>query len=83
MLTSTDTVDSAKQLVKEVNLLCEMGGFNLTKFSSTRKEILVELPHTKIAESVKIIEPRGTEHIERVLGLCWSIENDDLDLRYP
>ena len=41
----------------------------------------MELPDTKIAESVKIIEPRGTEHIERVLGLCWSIENDELRFR--
>ena len=47
LLKSMKNVQSAKQLVQNVRDMCKSGGFNLTKFISNSKELLVIIPDKK------------------------------------
>ena len=62
--------------------MCKAGGFNLTKFVSTEKNILNSLPHSKVAPILREYDlSKGTLLIERALGVLWCIESDELKFR--
>ena len=78
-LTSAPSVSTAKLLMSELKQLLELGGFNLTKWTSNNREVIQAVPladrskelHNLNLSSDKL--PRGT-----ALGLWWNAETDTL-----
>ena len=80
LLKSVDSISEGIKLTTEIESLCSKGGFNLTKFVSTRPEVLQNLPEEKISANKDIsIDDIGA--IERALGVVWCLENDCLTFR--
>ena len=78
LLKSSIIKEDASRLALDVQKLCNKGGFDLTKFTSTDSEILKLIPVEKRSTtSIKDVL-RQDMHIERALGVYWSLENDTL-----
>ena len=56
LLTSINAVKHATSTIHNVIDMCGSGGFNLTKFTSNRKEVLLSIPNEKRREGVKYQE---------------------------
>ena len=68
-LKSVEDLDTAKTLVKNFINMCRSGGFNLTKFISNNKELLISIPEDKRRPGVKDLNlPVG-----RALDIQWNI----------
>ena len=69
----------AIKLVQDLRLLCEMGGFTLTKFVSNSLAVLQTIPLNHRSKKVKEIH-LGIDQLpsERALGVHWDVENDSL-----
>ena len=76
LLKSMEDVDRAKQLVDNVIKMCKAGGFNLTKFVSNNKELLLSIPESKRRQGVKDQDLPGDLPTDKALGICWDIAND-------
>jgi hypothetical protein len=72
-LKSVDTVEDAIKLQTDLTSLLEKGGFKLTKWLSSSKEVMASIPEQKRAATMKNLDD---EPIERTLGVQWSTEND-------
>ena len=68
-LNSVKDLDTAKTLVKNVINMCRSGGFNLTKFISNNKELLISIPEDKRRPGVNDLNLP----VERTLGIQWNI----------
>ena len=55
---------------------CKAGGFNLTKFVSNNKELLLSIPESKRRQGVKDQDLSGDLPTDKALGICWDIAND-------
>ena len=76
-LRSEDSEKAAVQMADDLKTLCKLGGFNLTKFSSTSRRLLKSLPVEERAKVVKSIDlNRDKLPQERALGVCWRMEDD-------
>lgn len=76
MLKSIDKVEEAVSLQKNVSLLCEMGGFHLTKWSSNNRDFLQEIPVNERATSLREIALEADLPPDRALGVEWNVEDD-------
>ena len=59
--------------------MCVAGGFNLTKFISNSKSVLMSIPEDKRREGVKdydLIKEKLPS--ERALGVHWNVETDEI-----
>ena len=82
MLKSVPSSREAIQLIKDVINICDSGGFNLTKYVSTNKEVLDSLPTSKLAPNLREYDlSNRSAVIERALGVHWCIESDELLFR--
>ncbi|PIK37336.1 hypothetical protein BSL78_25835 [Apostichopus japonicus] len=76
-LKSVESVKDAIKLVNELKSLCEGGGFNLTKWSSNRREVLREIPLEDRAKELKDLDLESSQlPTERTLGVLWNAETD-------
>ena len=76
-LFSTDTVEKAIQIQREVSNLLKKGGFKLTKFNSTKREVLKSLPPDDRSPTLLNMDLDKHElPQERALGISWNIETD-------
>ena len=69
LLKSVKDLDTAKTLVKNVINMCKSGGFNLTKFISNSRELLISIPEDKRRPGVKDLNLLGAIPVERALGI--------------
>ena len=77
MLKSVENEDKAITLMKDVKLMCQKGGFNLTKFASSSKRVLQSIPEKDRKMGTKNSDlPK-----ERALGVLWNVENDTLGFK--
>ena len=77
MLASAKSVEEAKSLVCEMKELLNKGGFNLTKWASSHREVLSEIPKEQRSKAIKAININEEElPAEPALGLLWNIEDD-------
>ena len=53
LLKSVKDLDTAKTLMKNVINMCKSGGFNLTKFISGSRELLISIPEDKRRPGIK------------------------------
>ena len=78
MLKSVENEDKAITLMKDVKLMCQEGGFNLTKLASNSKRVLQSIPEKVRKMGVKNSNLLGSLPEERALGVLWNVENDTL-----
>ncbi|XP_071964267.1 uncharacterized protein [Antedon mediterranea] len=78
-LVSVKDHKKALTLVKDLTLLCEEGGFRLTKWMSNDKRVLNVIPKEDHAPEVKSLDLRKDKLPSgRALGIQWSPELDTL-----
>ena len=84
LLKSVKDLDTAKTLVKNVINMCKSGGFNLTKFISNSRELLISIPEDKRRPGIKDLTLLGDIPVERALGIQWNISKDyfSLNIRF-
>ncbi|XP_033096657.1 uncharacterized protein LOC117100921 [Anneissia japonica] len=81
ILKSVETIE-AKNLVNELKTLCNEGGFNLTKWTSNRREVLVNIPVEERAKELRDLDSDASPlPMERTLGILWSPEVDEFQFR--
>ena len=81
-LKSVQSIDQAKELIKNTKSLCQKGGFRLHKFTSNSKEVMSSVRQEDRLTDLtdyRLISDDTT--IERALGVHWCIESDTLQFR--
>ena len=82
MLKSIESKEVAIKLVKNVIVMCQKGGFKLTKFISNSREVLTTIPEERHHQKIKDQDLNiGDLPVERALGVHWNIENDYLGFK--
>ena len=77
MLKSVGSIDEAIWMQKQLMELLACGGFNLTKWSSSSRQVLDSIPQAERSKELKNINIQDdTLPVERTLGLEWHIESD-------
>ena len=79
-LSSEPDSTSAVSCLQSVTELVSRGGFRLTKWLSNAREVLAEVPVSERAPSAADLSSRLPT--ERVLGLLWDTEMDQLKLQF-
>ncbi|XP_058826961.1 uncharacterized protein LOC131686947 [Topomyia yanbarensis] len=74
-LESFESAEEALRVSREMRMIHDEGGFELRSWHSNSAEVLNGLGETKSAETKTIVQGGG---FERVLGLLWSTEADEL-----
>lgn len=76
-LKSLKSESDAASLVQEIQKLCLLGGFNLTKWISNSRTVLQSIPIERQAKNVCQLDLQHEQlPVDRALGVTWSIEND-------
>ena len=75
LLKSVETEKEAISIIKQLIELMQIGGFNLTKFQSNRKEVLDCLSPQNVSQSTITFDKDGA-NIQRTLGIHWNITDD-------
>ena len=81
MLKSVENEDKAITLMKDVKLMSQKGGFNLTIFASSSKRVLQSIPDKDRKMGVKNRDLLGSLPEERALGVLWNVETDTLGFK--
>ena len=69
----------AKDLIKRIPKMCSADGFNLTKFISNNRLVLMSIPENNRREGVKDTDLVQEEFpTERALGVHWNVKKDQL-----
>ena len=76
LLKLVEDLDTAKILVKNVINMCRSGGFNLAKFISSSKELLISIPVDEMRHRVKDLDLFGGMPVKNALGIQWNIVKD-------
>ena len=77
LLEPVNTEKDATSIIHNVLAMCAAGGFNLTKLTNNRKEVLLSIPDEKRREGVKDQDlSSGEIPQERALDIIWQIEED-------
>lgn len=70
------------ELVQDVKKMCAKGGFNLTKFVSNSRRVMMSIPPEDRAKEIKGLDlGQDKLQIERALGVQWCIESDAFKFR--
>ena len=77
LFVSTDTIQEATSIIRDLRLVLSRGGFNLTKWISNSPEILNNVPPDHRALSSD--EIRHTPKPRKVLGVDWKLSRDELE----
>ena len=81
-LKSVPTEKDAIELIQAVKGMCAKGGFNLTKFVSNSREVMMSVPPEDRAREIKGLDLSIDKlPIERALGVHWCIESDAFKFR--
>jgi len=78
LLFAVSTKQEAVELLFEVKQLLSHGGFNLTKFVSNEKDVLITVPENDRGKSFKGLSLSEDEEMpkERALGVRWDLNED-------
>lgn len=81
-LKSLASEGEAALMLKDLTVLCQRGGFILTKWISNNRTILQELPEKHRAKDLKELNlDRDNLPVGRALGLQWCIETDSFKFK--
>ena len=82
LLKSLPTEEEAIEVIHDVKNMCAKGGFNLTRFvSNSRRVIMSVLPEDRAKEIKGLDLGQDKLPIERALGVHWCIESDAFKFR--
>lgn len=80
-VTSKESVETAKTLLRAVTEVVAEGGFKLRKWTSNSREVLESVkPEDRAHPTADISMPLPSE---RVLGLAWDPEQDEIGVNRP
>ena len=81
-LRSEDSEETAIERLRGVRSACSLGGFNLSKIVSSRRNVLMSVPHDIRAHDLRTLDLScHFLPVERALGVQWAIESDTLGFR--
>lgn len=81
-LKSVATEEQAVILASDIRVLCNRGGFHLTKWTSNSRTVLSSIPEEERATDVKVLDlESGLLPMERALGILWCTENDTFNFK--
>ena len=81
-LRSEDSEETAIERLRGVRSACSLGGFNLSKIVSNRRNVLMSVPHDIRAHDLRTLDLScHFLPVERALGVQWAIESDTLGFR--
>ena len=75
LLKSVESKESAVRLIRDVKAMCQVGGFNLTKFTSNRK-VIQSVSEYDRRNVVKNADLDTSLLLEKASGVYWNTEND-------
>ena len=79
MIKSVSLVKEARDLVSEMQALFQAGGFELSKFISTSRDVIESVEESKRAKSLQNMNIHdSTLPQESTLGLGWNVQGDFL-----
>ncbi|XP_045130684.1 uncharacterized protein LOC123515864 [Portunus trituberculatus] len=82
LLISVPSLDKAIKVTHQLRRVLSKGGFRLTKWICNDKSVLNTIPQTERATGVREITLKdGRLPSERVLGVLWDLEADELAVR--
>ena len=77
MLNSSTGTDEAVDLIQRIQNICKAVGFILTKFVSSKIEMMKSIPEEHCRKNINIKElESGEVQKERALGVAWNIKTD-------
>ena len=78
-LRSEDLEETAIERLRGVRSACSLGEFNLSKIVSSRRNVLMSVPHDIRAHDLRTLDLSCYFlPVERALGVQWAIESDTL-----
>ena len=79
LLKSVEDEEYAKDLMRRIQNMCRAGRFYLTKFSSSRKLVLMSIREKQRREGLKNTDLLNEDlPTERAFGLQWNVAKDQL-----
>lgn len=76
-LASVGTEEEGLTLYQELCELCKRGGFQLTKWISNSRKVLIAIPQEDRALEVKDLDLNSENlPVERALGVQWCVQSD-------
>ena len=76
-LKSVATEEDAATLASDLHTLCATGGFNLTKWMSNSRKVLMSIPEVHRASEAKDLDlSQYALPVERTLGIQWDTDMD-------
>ena len=75
-LTSVESREEAKELIKGAREVCRRGGFRLHKFIANDHWVMESIPKSEQASNINWDLPSEPLSIERVLGVQWFVGVD-------
>eukprot|EP00112_Aurelia_sp_Birch-Aquarium-sp1_P011096 Seg2340.7 transcript_id=Seg2340.7/GoldUCD/mRNA.D3Y31 product="hypothetical protein" protein_id=Seg2340.7/GoldUCD/D3Y31 len=77
LLKSVKSSEDAVGVYKDLKKLLSLGGFNLTKWISNKREVIDAIPEENRSKELKKINfERDILPVERALGVQWNVAND-------
>ncbi|XP_058817217.1 uncharacterized protein LOC131680521 [Topomyia yanbarensis] len=76
-LGSYETVEDAKRIAEDVKVVHSKGGFEIRDWASNSEAVLEHLGGAKV-KGVKELTSTGNASTERVLGMIWQSDTDEL-----
>ena len=81
-LTSTSSVETATNLVRELRSLLNKGGFCLTKWIGNSCEVMNSIPKSEWSKGASNLDFSSDDLLlERALGLHWNVEKNSLTFK--
>ena len=77
-LTSCNTTQEAKQMIQGITDLLSRRGMQIVKWISSDPTVLLDVPVERWAKSVQQFQVGDELPEERVLGMLWEVEGDQL-----
>ena len=84
-ISSVDSIDDGKRIIKEISLLLMSTGFKITKWNACCKEILADLKDEDLAPSIRSIQEKDSGQIpmQTTLGVIWDTTTDEMFIKRP
>ena len=81
-LKSLPSAEMAIHFIKDISKLMKDGGFRLTKWISSSREVIQSIPESERAKEVKELDlSKENLPAERALGVTWHVESDSFGFK--
>jgi hypothetical protein len=80
---SEEDENTAVQTHENLTELLSRGGFRLTKWCSSSRDVLARIPESELSPSLKGLDLNQELPVERALGVAWNTELDSFVFKNP